>query len=175
MAAAPVRPPRRPTHDRLTRAALAYLERYASSSENLRRVLERRIERYRRSPDAEPIDGAALVDEAVRRCAAAGAIDDRAYAEHQVARLRRQGRSRAAITARLRAKGVPIDDIGTALAEDDGTDEAAARRAAQRKRLGPWRLRDRAERRTRDITALCRAGFPVAVARRAIDGEAEPD
>lgn len=168
------RPPRRPTVERLTRSALAYLERYASSAESLRRVLARRVERYARSPEAEAIDAVALIEEVLRRCAASGLIDDKVYAAHQVARLRRQGRSRAAITARLRSKGVPTDEIAASVAGDKGTDEAAARRAAQRKRLGPWRSRDRAERRERDIAALCRAGFSVAIAKAAIDEEIEP-
>ena len=41
----PRKPPRQVTPAYLQRAALAYLERYASSAENLRRVLKRKVDK----------------------------------------------------------------------------------------------------------------------------------
>ena len=51
---------------------------------------------------------------------------------------------------------------------------AAARAAARRRRLGPWRRQDdRAGSRQKDLAALARLGFAYATARAVIDGEAE--
>src|SRR5260221_14682579 len=56
--------------------ALFYLERYASSAENLRRVLQRRVRR-RLGSDGEAGD---LIDALVARYRATGLVDDAAYA-----------------------------------------------------------------------------------------------
>ena len=49
----------------------------------------------------------------------------------------------------------------------------AARIAARRKRLGPWSRGDRAAQRQKDIAALARAGFSLAIARAVIDDAGE--
>src|SRR5436189_1160215 len=64
----------------LEKWALGYLERFASSAENLRRVLRRRVQR-RAGGDAETVRAAdALIDALVIRYRDSGLIDDAAYA-----------------------------------------------------------------------------------------------
>src|SRR5205085_52682 len=63
--------------DLLERWALHYLGRYASSAENLRRVLTRRVRR--RSPEAVPAT-APLIVALVARYRESGLLDDAAYA-----------------------------------------------------------------------------------------------
>src|SRR5689334_10631861 len=104
-------PSKKPDAAALERAALDYLGRYASSADNLRRVLMRKLKRA----GAADEDGAALVAGIVERYRGAGLLDDGAYAEAQVAALRRRGGSRAKIAARLSAKGVGADEIAAAL------------------------------------------------------------
>src|SRR5919202_6639672 len=145
-----LRTPKRITRAHLEHAALAYLERFSSSAENLRRVLMRKVERSCRHHGEDPADYAGLVAEVVQRCAGAGLVDDRRYAEGRVASLRRRGGSARAIAARLGAKGVARDLIQAALTAD-GTDERAAALAfARRRRLGPWRAGERAAFREQD-------------------------
>ena len=146
--------------------------RYASSEENLRRVLRRKVERACRLRGEDPAELAGLVEDVVRRAVASGLLDDRAYAEARVATLRRRGGSSRAIAARLAAKGVGRELVETALAEDPD-ETAAARALARRRRLGPWRTADRAAHRDRDLAALARAGFAYGIARAVIDGPAE--
>ena len=74
------RQPRKVTQQSLHNAALHYLERYASSADNLRRVLMRRVRRSALVHDTDPEEGARLIDELVTRFEAAGLLDDRAYA-----------------------------------------------------------------------------------------------
>jgi regulatory protein len=155
------------------RAALAYLERFASSAENLRRVLRRKVEtRCRlRGEDAEPF--LELVDPVVARSVSSGLVDDRAYAEARVASFRRRGTSARGIKTKLSAKGVGRETVEAALAGDDGDERRAAVALARRRRLGPYRAGDRAAFRQKDLAVLARAGFPFDKARGVIDGEVE--
>src|SRR4051794_10472678 len=61
------RGPARVTPAYIERAALAYLARFASSAENLRRVLRRKVERRCRARDEDAAPFLALVDEVVAR------------------------------------------------------------------------------------------------------------
>jgi regulatory protein len=170
----PRRPPTIATAD-LEAAALRYLERYASSAENLRRVLMRRIERAVRLEMIERAEGRARVAAVVERLIERRLIDDAAYADGRARSLSRQGRSRARIGRALAAKGVEAEAIDAALtnlANEGETDFAAAVRFAKRRKLGPFRTRrERKERRDRDLAALGRAGFSYEVARRVVDAD----
>jgi regulatory protein len=148
--------------DLLERWALHYLGRYASSAENLRRVLKRRV--HRRSPDAE--QAAALIDALVARYRETGLLDDAAYAAARVQALHRRGESMRAMRARLGAKGVPAADVADAVsglrtvALDP--DLAAACAFARRRRLGPFRRA--AADYARELGSFARAGFSRRVA-----------
>jgi regulatory protein len=161
----------------LQRAALAYLERHASSSENLRRVLRRKLARRLRGSNNEVGDQSLsrLVDEVVARCIRSRLVDDALYAAGKVGSLRRKGGSARLIEARLAARGVDRTTIASALTENGDPAEAewlAAHARARRRRIGPYRTGDRAAFRDRDMGALMRAGFAFDVARRIVDGDA---
>jgi regulatory protein len=157
-------------------AALDYLGRYASSAENLRRVLRRRALRAARRAGTEPDWSAVapIIDEVLVRLTRAGLIDDTGYAALRAETLHRRGEPARRIRARLSAKGVAADAIDGALGDikqrDPDADFRAACRFVQRRKLGP--LRPKAQRqaaRTRDLAALGRAGFDYATARRVLD------
>jgi regulatory protein len=149
--------------DLLERWALHYLGRYASSAENLRRVLTRRVRR--RAPEAVPT-AVALIDALVARYLEAGLLDDAAYAAARVQSLHRRGESMRAMRARLAAKGVPAADVADAVsglrAEAPDPDVAAACAFARRRRLGPFRRA--AADHARELGAFARAGFSRRVA-----------
>ncbi len=157
--------------------ALSYLERYASSAENLRHVLQRRVWRRARAEgvadggaDGEAVRAAgALIDALVARYRASGLIDDAVYAASRARRGLARGRSLRRIAAGLAAKGVGPEDSAAAVAAlgADGADPdlAAACAFARRRNLGPFRrgplghgLVGIADRR-RDLVAFARAGF----------------
>lgn len=164
----------------LERAALHYLERYASSVDGLRRVLMRRVDKAAREERCDPEEAKPWVEEVVSRFAASGLVDDRSFAEGRTASLRRRGESARRIALKLREKGIDGDLIDAVLEEEDGPDSqaaefAAACRFARRRRLGPMRDgTEREERRDRDMAALARAGFSLDVARRVLDLD-DPD
>jgi regulatory protein len=170
----PRKPPRAVTPAYLRRAALAYLERHASSEENLRRVIRRKIEKRCRLRGEEPAPFYPLIDDVVERCTRAGLLDDTRYAEARVATLRHRGGSARAIGARLSAKGVGRETIAAALGGGDrdreADEEAAAHAFARRRKLGPYRPGEREPFREKDLASLARAGFPFAVVRRVVDG-----
>ncbi len=169
----PRRQPLKATPEGLERSALYYLERYDTSSGHLRRLLARKIQLSARVHGTDPEAGRAAVERLITRLTGAGVLDDARYARARVRGLLARGTSDAMIRARLRAKGVASDLVDAALAEvtdaNPGHQLAAALRFAQRRRLGPFRLRERAERRERDLAALGRQGFDYQTARRIID------
>ncbi len=174
------RAPRKVTAKSLDRAALFYLERFATSAENLRRVLMRRVESSASFHGTDRDEGAAMIDTLVARYLASGLLDNRAYAEGRVRTLRRRGSSARLIHLKLRQKGVADEVIAEALASlaGDGTEPemAAAAALARRRRLGPFRRPgEREERRDKDLAALARVGFSYAVARRVIEAPSPED
>ncbi|WP_306226418.1 regulatory protein RecX [Bosea beijingensis] len=173
--ASPARAPRRITPDYLQRAALHYLERYSAPAAQLRRVLARKVALSCRHHGEDPAAHAATLDEVVSRCIASGLVDDQRFAEARAATLRRRGRSARAVAATLAAKGVGRELAARASNVGDEEELAAARKAARRKRLGPWSRGDRGASRQKDLAALVRAGFTITVARAVIDGRGDED
>lgn len=168
---------KQPTPERLWARALFYLERYASTAANLRRMLLRRALREAEALALDPAAVARDVDEVVRRVVAAGLVNDRLFAESRARRLAEQGRSGSRIRAQLAAKGVDREAAGDALARLGGelgdVELAAAVALARKRRLGPWRAAaERAAARPKDLAVLARAGFAYDLARRVIDAEA---
>ena len=154
----------------LERWALAYLGRYASSSENLRRVLLRRARgRAPTSPEAAQ-QLAGLVDALVERYRQSGLLDDAAYAIARVQSLHRRGESTTKIRARLAAKGVEnsvaAEAVRTLRAEAADPDLAAACAFARRRRLGPYRRT--AADPARELGVFARAGFARRIAERVL-------
>jgi regulatory protein len=147
----------------LERWALGYLGRYASSAENLRRVLMRRVRRH--SPEAAQ-QASGLIDALVARYRQSGLIDDAAYTAGRIESLHRRGDSLKAIRARLAAKGVAAEIVADAVSGFRDTtpdaDLAAACAFARRRRLGPYR-RAPADP-ARELGAFARAGFSRRVA-----------
>ncbi|MBV6656436.1 MAG: RecX family transcriptional regulator [Devosiaceae bacterium] len=163
------RAPRKMTADRMRRIALAYLDRYEASEQQFRAMLMRRATRAAQAHGDAPGDFVAMVDAEVAHAVEAGYINNRRFAENQVSAQRGRGASARHIAGRLRARGVVDDDIDAALAADERDDPQAAERYAQRRRLGPYRTKDRETRRDRDVAALVRAGFSFRLAASIID------
>ncbi len=164
----------RVTPEALTRAAHHYLERYATSVENLRRVLQRRVARAARLGEVDEAAAVEAIEAILARLTEVGVLDDRAYAAARARSLHRRGASARAIRARLTRTGVDPDLLGPAIeARSAGPGDAellAALAFARRRRLGPYRSQsERAARRARDLAALARQGFDYDVALKVID------
>ncbi|SJZ89924.1 regulatory protein [Enhydrobacter aerosaccus] len=172
------RPARPITAQYLQNAATFYLERYASTADRLRRVLNRRVRRAEIA-GAPIMDGVQPAIEAIiARFVNAGMIDDKAFAQTKARALHRRGTSTKVTRQKLKLAGVDDDTLAQAIAGLDqelDTDPRqrewkAAIALARRRRLGPYRPeQDRKELRARDLAAMARAGFDYDLARKVID------
>ena len=169
------RVPRKATPKRLERVALHYLERYSSSSENLRRVLMRRVERSARAHCTDRGEGAAAIDAILTKFQEYGYLNDRTYAELRAGSLFRRGSSLRAIRYQLSLKGITGDIADAVIAnlmeEEPDPDRRAAVAYGRRRRIGPWRRDRRDEVRARDLAALGRQGFSYDIARWIVEAE----
>lgn len=173
----PRRGPKKATPAYLERAALFYLERYASSAENLRRVLLRKVRRSAAAHGTDPAEGAAAVDALVARFLDAGLLDDTLYARGQALGLARRGAPARAIALKLKQRGVAEEQIADALEarreEAADPDLAAALTHARKRRLGPYRNdpATRQDSRQKDLAAMARKGFAPDLCLKVIDAE----
>lgn len=167
--------PRAVTPAYLERAALAYLEKYASSSENLRRVLKRKAANRCRLRGEEQISFDEEIDTVIAKAIRLSLLDDARYAQARVATLRRRGNSGRLIQAKLAAKGLEPDVVEQALREEEAGDSGAARSMVRRRKIGPHRSVNRLEFRQKDIAILARAGFSYDIACEVIDEDPDGD
>jgi regulatory protein len=172
--------PKPATAARLEKAALAHIDRYATSAANLRNVLMRRVARSVRLHDTEHGEAAEWVEAIIAKLLERRLLDDAGYARARAGSLHRSGAPRRKITGMLQQKGVGRSDIAAALAaldaEYDNSELVTACNYARRRRLGLYRLSGaREERRERDLAALARAGFGYGTARRVVDAQSVED
>ncbi|MEX1306446.1 MAG: RecX family transcriptional regulator [Rhodovibrionaceae bacterium] len=170
------RQPKKATPAYLERSALFYLERYASSVENLRRKLTQKVQRSAQVHGTDPQAGQEAIAALLERFQRSGLLDDRVYARGRCQSLLRQGLSLRGIRSRLRAKGVAeeiVEEVLEELEEDrGGLDLKAAVAYARKRRIGPYRRASlRAENRERDLAALARRGFSYGTAARVVEAE----
>jgi len=163
---------RRPlTTSALENAALHYLERFATSSANLRRVLLRKVARAA-GEEGDAAEGKRLVDDLIARYLASGLLDDRTYASQMASSLARRGASRFQIGGKLAQKGVAaalVKEAVQGLDEGGSSELTAACALVRRRRLGPYRApAARGEWQRKDLATLARAGFSLDVARRVL-------
>lgn len=167
--------PRTITPGRLANIALHYLERYASSSENLKRVLERRV--FKASLFHEDLDvdvAKGWIDDLIKRYQGAGLLNDLSYAEIRARSLMARGTATRVIRMKLLEKGVDADTIAQALQtltdEHPEPELAAAIKLARRRRLGPYSdPAKREDHKDKHLAAMARAGFSYDMAQRIIE------
>lgn len=163
----------------LQNAAAFYLERYPATAEGLRRVLNRRVARARMLESPIVVDVKGVIDAIVAKFVDAGVIDDKAFAQTKARALHRRGTSAKLMRHKLRLAGVngaTLDKAMAGLDEELALDRRqremkAAVALARRRRLGPFREKDREGKRDRDLAVMARAGFDYDLARKVIDAK----
>jgi regulatory protein len=166
--------------------ALDYLARFATSQKRVADMLTRRIRRSAHFHGDDPDAMLAAVPGIIQSLVARKLLDDTAFAGMKAASLTRRGGSRRQVSAKLAQFGLDAatrDQAMTSLTEEFGdTELAAAITYAKRRRLGPYRARhiageQRLAQEKRDLSAMARAGFSFALAKRVLasDLEIEPE
>lgn len=181
------RTPRKITPRYLENAALYYLQRYASSAGNLRRVLTRKVDRSCQFHGTPADEFYPVIDALVARYEKSGLLNDTLYAEGRTASLRRQGKSRQAIAANLKVKGLTPEIIQQALESVDGdradttlpAELAAALKLARKRKIGRFNPKPesdpllRRKQQMREMGIMARGGFSYDIARQALDFNAD--
>lgn len=167
------RDPRRPLppldQPALERAALRYVERYATTRAKLVAYLQRKL---RERGSEGPVDVDALAD----RMAELRYVDDRAFAEARVTAMTRRGLGARRVRDALRQAGVGEEEAGAFRETLEEGAEAAALAFARRKRIGPFAtVPVERDRREKQIAAMVRAGHAPSLARRIVGSEASDD
>ncbi len=165
---------RKITKQRLKNIGLYYLQRFETSTENLRQVLYRRIQKYAfQNPEFNRGEAEGWVEEVLAEFQNYGYISDERYAELKVKNYMAAGKSLRYIQGKLKAKGIDENLIEQYAEEQEYDPFAAAMRLARKKHLGPFR-RDEEERRDnrqKDMRTLVAAGFDYETVMAVLDSE----
>ncbi|MCX5616564.1 RecX family transcriptional regulator [Bombella sp. TMW 2.2559] len=185
--------PPSPDHQTLREAALAHLARFATTRQNLKQMLQRRVRRWgvravragMFAEDAAMHEEACqpLIEQIVDEMEQLGAVDDAGFSRSRARNLARSGRSRRAVQAHLQAKGVDGETVRQAVDESLGEagDErarqaelAAALVLARKRTVGPFHRPDRPEKdRMKVLAIFARNGFSQDVATKALEMDRE--
>jgi regulatory protein len=159
----------------LNQAAMNYIARYAATQAAVRRMLQRRIDRWvRLQTDADAASTAAApacaaINPTIEKLIRLGVLSDEAFATSRAGGLRRAGASSRAVQQRLIAKGIDIDLAQAAASTDPEAELAAALVLVRRRRLGHFgTVTDDPAQRARHLAILARAGFSRDTAERAL-------
>ena len=160
----------------LRESAVRYLDRYAPSVEQFRRVLIRKVDKtIRERGEGSRQEALILVEEEIQRRIAGGELHDQRVAEDWTAYLHRQGKSVLQIRGKLYQKGISTPLINAAIStlQEERTWLAfdSAVTYARKRRFGPFRatVEERKLRQQKDIASMLRAGHSYAVVREIID------
>lgn len=166
------------SRQRLKNIALYYLRRFESSTDNLRRVLQKRINDYvRQNPEFDREEAFGWVEEILEDFQRYGYVSDERFTEIRVRDYIRAGKSVRYIKGKLREKGIGEDIIAAVMENYQYDEYETALTLARKKRIGPFRANpeERFNYRTKDIGTLSRAGFSYEVVQRvmsyAFDGD----
>ena len=167
------------TQKRLMNIALFYLEKYESSSENLRRILQRRIARAAMKGAEIPPQAPSWIDAVIAEVRRLGYVDDERFALSTAEKYRKAGKSANFIRQKLALAGVSPEIQQKALSADDQETQDGELQAAlllvKKRKLGAFRPQDeRAAFRKKDLAVLARAGFSYQTAIEAL-GESEQE
>ena len=173
-----LRPIRKITKQRLKNIGLYYLQRFETSTDNLRQVLKRRIQKYAfQNPEFDQNEADGWIEELLEEFRNCGYISDARYAELKIKDYMAAGKSLRYIRGKLKAKGIG-DDLVEKFAEEQEYDPlSAAMTLARKKHLGPFR-RDEDDRRLmrqKDMRALVAAGFDYETVMTVLDLEQVQD
>ncbi len=163
------KPARKITKQRLKNIALYYLQRFETSSENLKSVLMRRVSDYAyQNPGWNQEEAVGWIDEIVSQFEGYGYVNDARFAEMKIKDYLAAGKSVRYIKGKLQLKGIDESMVDSLLEAQDYDEYEAALRLAKKKRIGPFRADEesRREYRQKDLAVLVRAGFGYDTAQK---------
>ena len=145
---------------------LYYLKRFESSVENLRSVLQKRVNQYaKENPEFNKQEAYQWVENVLAEFEKLHYLDDERFTEIKVRHYLAVGKPARYIQNKLREKGVANAQIDEMLDDFGYNQQEMALKLAKRKKIGPFRPNEEARKlnRQKDMAALIRAGFDYDV------------
>lgn len=160
------RPAKKITPQRLKNIGLYYLKRFESSVENLRSVLQKRVNQYaKENPEFNKQEAYQWVENVLTEFEKLHYLDDERFTEIKVRHYLAVGKPARYIQNKLREKGIANAQIDEMLDDFGYNPQEMALKLAKRKKIGPFRPNEEARKlnRQKDMAALIRAGFDYDV------------
>ena len=160
------RPAKKITPQRLKNIGLYYLKRFESSVENLRSVLQKRVNQYaKENPEFNKQEAYQWVENVLAEFEKLHYLDDERFTEIKVRHYLAVGKPARYIQNKLREKGIANAQIDEILDDFGYNPQEMALKLAKRKKIGPFRPNEEARKlnRQKDMAALIRAGFDYDV------------
>ncbi len=160
------RPAKKITPQRLKNIGLYYLKRFESSVENLRSVLQKRVNQYaKENPDFNKQEAYQWVEDVLAEFEKLHYLDDKRFTEIKVRSYLAAGKPARYIQNKLREKGITNAQIEDMLDDFGYNPQEMALKLAKRKKIGPFRPDEESRKinRQKDMAALIRAGFDYDV------------
>ena len=170
------RPPKPVTPQRVREQALRYLDRFAATTDKLKRHLMTKNHRAIQYHDQDESEVFQMIEEAVAKLVKQGLMDDQQYADAKARSLSRQGKSTRHIRQKLFSLGLDeghTDHALDELTEVEGyTDLIGAAKYVRKRKFGPYKdVEIREQRRDKELGALMRSGYSFDVASRILNLE----
>jgi len=171
--------PRKITPKYLENSAMYYLERFSSSSENLRQVMKRKIYKSCKFYGDDNIsEKEEWLSDLINKFQRIGYLNDESYALSKIRGYRYSGDSKKKIISKLASKGVSADIINNSLTavdeemfEEDGEIESA-RKYIRKRRFGKYRTKEVDDKTlSKELASLARAGFNYDIAKSVLEEE----
>lgn len=169
--------PKKVTATYLHNSGLYYLQRFAASTTQFRRIMQRKIDNSCRAhPEQNPDECKELLDALIETFQRSGLLNDELYAAGAIRSLRQRGLSTRVITAKMEMKGISAALVQATLAEIDSRtagdpNMVAAIKHARRRHIGPFMSPDKNmddKDRNKQLAAMARAGFDFETARKVL-------
>jgi len=145
------------THQRLKNIALYYLDRFDTSSEKLKSVLKRRVQKAVMAGDEVSPDSSNWIDEIVQDMQRLGYVNDKRFCENKIRQYLNAGKSNRYITGKLSEAGIDSEMIQSFLPADE---LEQAKIFVHKKHLG--------SDYQKDLAKLARAGFSYEVTQKVL-------
>ena len=160
------------TEKRLLNITLFYLSQREASSEKVRTMLKRRLQRMKQRGEEIPPQANEWIENVIQKVKDLSYLNDNRYAENQIRCMIQQGKSERYMTTKLATAGIDSDTVHHILQDFESDELSRAIRYAQKKRLGIYNPKSDSDPQ-KDLAKMARAGFSYDIACQALNNPEE--
>ena len=155
------------TEKRLLNITLFYLSQREASSEKVRTMLKRRLQRMKQRGEEIPPQANEWIENVIKKVKDFSYLNDDRYAENQIRCMIQQGKSERYMIMKLATAGINSDTVYHILQDFESDELSRAIRYAQKKKLGLYNPKSDSDIK-KDLTKMARAGFSYDIAHQAL-------